>query len=357
MYLSYYGITSKHVIFTMSFWGGDYEYDPPVILGGVQVRPQGIQAPPRLPPNTVIGAYTTPPQGNALDYTQYEAIQAAPDDVKDFYDVFDWEDMFGAILCRNVLCYYLLPDEDPEEQYEYPYSWTDPYGYEHLIPSTFGSSGSSYSQWCMAYEYAEGGVIYLPFASFCLSLSNVLPDGWVDGRYLTLVGGGWYPVVPAMCFPPDSFAGFSEFCISTVPQYWDGEWNHGQGGNYYEHWQMTDLGQEDDEIVEVEGFSLTIHEKGTVSAFPFFGGAVLADEYVSVAFYGFPSYSPGPPRILPPPSGPLTPPIGGAGGKIFSYLMDKGCISFGIDTLLWQAFILNSVGVGLNSQSTELKGV
>lgn len=303
MYLSYAGITSKHAIFTMSYWGGDYEYSPPVILAGLQVRPEAIQAPLLLPGNTSIGEYTTPPEGLVLDYCQYKPMIPSPDSIVDLYDAAEWESLLDMILCLEVECLYLLPDEEPEIQPSYPASWTDPYNYTHYFPGDFGANATAGQRWIMAYEYGEGAVIWLPAASLCLELPNVLPEGWVDGRYLCLEGGGYSPVYPQMCFPPDSFAGNTEFCISTLSN-WDGNWAHGYGGNYYEHWQLTSL---EDTTVDVDGWSLHIAQHETVAGFPFFGGATLCNEWVSMDFAGYPSFTPDLPRIIPAPPIDITP--------------------------------------------------
>jgi hypothetical protein len=50
----------------------------------------------------------------------------------------------------------------------------------------------------------------------------------------------------------------------------------------------------------IQGFPIT-NSRGTVTAVPIYGPTVYADEYVDVDFFTWPSFTPAPPRIYPPP--------------------------------------------------------
>jgi hypothetical protein len=302
MWLSYSGITSKHAIFAISYFTGDWEYVPPVIIGGAMLVPEAIQAPLFIPGSTVIGSFTVPAGGIFLDYAEWEPFFKASDTAKDYYDILDWAGMIaGQVFCRELFAYYLLPGEDPIIQPSYPYNFADPEGYTHLFPATLGTLGSSYGSWIGANERWEGMVIKLEFAGILLACTNVLSPSFYDGRTLSLNGGGFYPLIPRFCYPPNFFAGLSFFNISTLAS-WSGAWNDGYGNTTAERTQLTSLDSE-----TVLGFPVT-NQRGIVAGFPFYGASVLCDEYVLIDFFAYPSFSPARPRIIPsetPPAGSM----------------------------------------------------
>jgi hypothetical protein len=349
MYLSYYGITSKHVIFAMSFSGGQWQYTPPIVLGGgFSIRPEKIQAPRYIPAGEEIGEYTVPSPGIVLDYVEYEPFTNAPDGILDWFDISDWKELIANLLCREVLCYYLLPEEEPEEQGEYYDSWDDPYGYTHLIPAKFGNTANDTWAPIATNEFYEGMVIFLPYASIVCGLANVLPAGWHDAKYLCLAGGGIYPLIPRFCLPPDNFAGMTEFCISSLAS-WDGEWNHGYGNTSSEHCQLTSL----EGTTESGGFPILIR-KNEVVGWQFYGPTVYADEFIYAHIYYWSGWSPTPPRILPkeidPPDNPGSPlPF----LPILQKILQVTGVSIGVSRL-WD-FNINENDIEINSEPGKLK--
>lgn len=353
MFLSYTGITSKHVIFAISFKGGQWEYTPSIILaGGFSIRPEAIQAPKWIPGGEVIGGYTIPSGGVILDYTEYEPFTNNPEDIPDLFDVGDWQQMIWKLLARNIWAYYLLPEEQPISQPTYYDEYNDAYGYQHLIPAKFGDTPSDSWYWAGANEYYEGMAIHLPFAGILCGCTNVLPSGWNDGRFLCLNGGGIYPLIPRFCIAPGCYyTALQNFCISSLGD-WDGDFNHGYGNTTSERTQMTSL---DEEVVQ--GFDID-NARNTVAAFPLYGPTVLCDEYVTVRIYEWSGWSPAPPRIVPiPPPEPDDP------GAIIPFIpiakriFGLSSVSLGASRTLWEALNMNSEDVLFNDNDpTELKG-
>jgi len=298
MYLNYIQTTAKHYVFEVVMFGGQWEFSPAAVYAGIMVKPTKVDLPQLIPAGSVIGSLTVPSPGVFLDFAEYSPIFQKPDTLKDFYDLFnigekDLIDMVHTIVCRELRAYYLIPEEEPETQPEYPYSDTDSSGWTYLLPYEISESGSAAGDWVAANEYVEGMVLHLPYLGLLFSLQNDLSDGRFDGRYLCLYGGGYYPLIPRFGVYPTLYGAQTNFVISSLDT-WDGIYGHGYGNTSSERTRLAIEGYQ-----YPGGFTLR-NRYSEVAGFPFFGSTVYADEYITIYYYELDNPSPGLPRIIPP---------------------------------------------------------
>jgi hypothetical protein len=350
MYLTYAGITEKHVIFSVSFRPGQWRYNPSVNLGGLLLRPEAIQAPTYIPGGEIIGAYTVPEGGLRLDYAEYDPFFAELEGASGFWNPFKPASLLKKVFCRDLLAYYLLPEEEPEELPEYPATWDDKYGYRHFFPDDYGGTGDESWRWIAALLWYEGVVVALEYVGILMQMPNTLPANYHDGRTLCLAGGGIYPLIPRNCIYPDNFAGITNFCISTNAS-WDEEWNHGYGHTLSERLQLSSL-----EGGMAAGFE-TIDLRDEVTAFQFFAPDAYATEFCMAKIYTYSGgFTPRKP-LIKPTGGTPPPPYFGEGGK--GIWVRGGGISIPLPrfrgTLTGTPLEINEEELHINAQRMEIK--
>lgn len=278
MYLSYYGVTSEHVIFACTYYKGDWEYTPDIIIASVLPKPEKVQLPKTLPPGTEIGNYTVPPEGLVLNYATYEPYMPSYG-ILDLLTETGVSDFIGNIIALKVLGFYRAPESAPYEP-ALPYS-IEKDGYKYHFPDYHQASAADSWRFVGGVDNGEGVALLLSFVDLAVSLPKTeKPADYADAIDRCLVGGGYHDLIPQICIDPCYHGSFTNFCISTADN-WSGSWSDGFGSTYHEGLYLCDA-----QTSVIEGFTVRCsHSEYYEDAF--FGSQDKIDQAIHVYNYGF----------------------------------------------------------------------